>query len=136
MGLTSTANGGAELCLEALLPVGTDRHVALFVDAGSTEVSDPTYSRVAYSSWSISGNEASNSAEIAFPAFTGDVLVTHFGIYDAASGGNLLAVSPITSNSGTPSPQQVNAGDVPKFLAGDLAIGLYDTDIQPVVGGS
>lgn len=74
-------------------------HVALFssdpTDAGSgTELSSgtsPGYARTVATFGAPVNGVASNSAEVLFPAATGDwVTVTHMAIFDEASGGNML----------------------------------------------
>lgn len=66
-------------------------YVALYTAAptdagGGTEVG----TRQAAAFASASGREATTSADITFTAVTGGANVTHFGIHDAASSGNLL----------------------------------------------
>lgn len=88
-------------------------YVALFTAApsdagGGTEVSGGSYARVAVSkaagSWSapadVSGSqEISNVAVIAFPTATADWgTVTHFGIFDAATVGNLIFHGALTAS--------------------------------------
>ncbi len=61
----------------------------------------------------------SNAIEMAFAAATGPWgTCTHFGIYDAVSGGNLLAWAIL----GT--AKVIDDGDTPKFAIGDLDITL------------
>ena len=96
---------------QALTLPGT-LHVALFTAApsdagGGTEVAGGSYARVgitrALASWSGTqgdsttvassgtGGVTKNNATITFPAPTADWgTVTHFAIFDAASGGNLI----------------------------------------------
>lgn len=107
-------------------------YVALFTAApsdagGGTEVSGGSYARVqvtqADANWSApSGGDGhtQNVNDITFPAPTADWgQITHFGIFDAASAGNLLFHGALTT------PKTVNNGDpAPKFSAGDLDITL------------
>ena len=71
-------------------------HLALFstdpTDAGSgTECSWSGYARQTMAFGTVSGGSVSTSAEITFPAMAGsDVTVTHIGVYDALTTGNLL----------------------------------------------
>jgi hypothetical protein len=62
----------------------------------------------------------SNGTQITFPAATGAGwgTLTHFGIWDASSGGNLLCFAPLTASV------LVVAGDTPRFPIGDLDITL------------
>jgi len=74
----------------------TTPHLALFTtdptDAGSgTECSWTGYARQTMAFGTVSGGSVSTSAEITFPAMAGsDVTVTHIGVYDALTTGNLL----------------------------------------------
>jgi hypothetical protein len=81
---------------------------------GGTEVSGSAYSRVAVTNNSTnfpaaSGGSKSNGAPINFPTATGNWgTVTHFGVFDAASDGNLLFhgalnASKVIENGDTPS---------------------------------
>lgn len=71
-------------------------YVALFTsnptDAGKgTEVSGGGYARQQVTFSAPSNGATSNSADVVFPVATADWgTITHFGIYDAATGGNLL----------------------------------------------
>ena len=95
---------------------------------GGTEVSGGSYARVRVpasgapgdATWKGTGDETSgasagtsgtvkNNAAVTFPAPTGTWgVVTHFGIYDASSGGNLLWWAALTAsktvNNGDPAP--------------------------------
>jgi hypothetical protein len=59
-----------------------------------------------------------NVADITFPApTTGWGTITHFGLWDAATGGNLLIHGALTT------PRTVSGGDsAPVFSAGGLAV--------------
>jgi hypothetical protein len=103
-------------------------HFALFTTApsdsgGGVEVSGNAYTRAAFSNttsnWpSATGGSKSNNAQITFPAATGSWgSVVGIGIFDAASGGNLLFWTTIPSRS-------VVSGDVPRFAAGGVTITL------------
>lgn len=90
---------------------------------GGTEVTGGSYARVAVSqadgSWAApSGtpSQTSNSAAVTFPAPTASWgVITHFGIFDASSAGNLIAWQ-ILAQSKT-----VNNGDAaPSFAIGAL----------------
>lgn len=100
----------------------TTVYLALFTsdptDAGSgTEVSGGSYARQAAAFAAPSNGSASSSADINFtnmPAAT----VTHVGVYDAASLGNLLYHGALTSS------KTVNAGDTFTVTAGNLTVTL------------
>jgi len=102
-------------------------------EAGTiTEVSGGSYARVAVTSslanWAGTqgagttvastgtGGATSNNNAVTFPAPTADWgQATHFGLFDAASGGNMLAQAALTT------PKTINNGDpAPSFAAGAL----------------
>lgn len=113
-------------------------HVALFTAApsdsgGGTEVSGGGYARVAVScsltAWagtqgagtttasSGTSGQTSNNATITFPTATASWgTVTHIGIFDAPTGGNLLFHAPLSAS------RTVDAGDVLEITAGQLKI--------------
>jgi hypothetical protein len=115
-------------------------YVGLFTAApsdagGGTEVSGGSYARAAIgpstSTWTAtqggtagasSGTtgQSGNAADLVFPAPTANWgVVTHFGIFDAASGGNLLFQGALAAS------KTINNGDAaPKFLAGALTVTL------------
>lgn len=63
-----------------------------------TEVSGNGYTRITVS-FTTSGDSRSNTAELSFPEATGTWgTVSHFGLIDAASGGNILASFEIPSD--------------------------------------
>jgi len=103
-------------------------YVALFTAApgetgGGTEVSGGGYARVGVprgtANWNMpTGGNATvtNAAAITFPAPTADWgQVTHWGIFDAATAGNLLIYAALDT------PKTINNGDpAPSFAAGAL----------------
>jgi len=99
-------------------------YLALFTsdptDAGSgTEVSTSgtNYSRQAITFSSASGGTTSNSAAVEFSQATANYgTVTHFGIYDASTAGNLLFHGALTSS------KTIETGDVFKIASGNLTI--------------
>jgi len=102
---------------------GANIYVALYTsdptDADSgTEVSGGSYARVQCSNWNAPSNGAvTNTADITFPQATADWgTVTHVGIRDAASGGNLLFHGALTAS------KTVNNGDTFKFNASNLSV--------------
>ena len=101
-------------------------YVALFTVApsdtgGGTEVSGGAYARQT-ATFNVSGTnptEASNVASIEYPTATasyGTALAV--GVFDALSGGNLLAYSTLTTN------KAIDTGDVFRINAGDFDIRL------------
>ena len=99
-------------------------YLALFVsdptDAGTgTEVSGGSYARQAVAFNAPSGGTCLNSAQVTYPtASAAWGTVTHFGIYDAVSGGNLLYHGPLNTS------KTINSGDTPSFGAGQLSLSL------------
>tara|TARA_R100000951_G_scaffold78684_2_gene66424 strand:- start:1466 stop:1846 length:381 start_codon:yes stop_codon:yes gene_type:complete len=98
-------------------------HLALYTAApddtgGGTEVSGSAYARQSVT-FTISGNTASNTSALEFPTATGAYgTVTHVGVFDAASGGNLIAYAALTTS------KAIDTGDVLRVPAGDLDITL------------
>tara|TARA_R110002096_G_scaffold309135_1_gene503621 strand:+ start:6121 stop:6507 length:387 start_codon:yes stop_codon:yes gene_type:complete len=82
----------------------TTAYLALFstdpTDAGSgTECSWTNYARQAMTFGTVSGGSVSSSGTITFPAVVGsNVTITHIGIYDASSVGNLLYHTPLDAS--------------------------------------
>jgi len=94
-------------------------------DASGTEVSGGSYARVQrnpldanWTAASATDGVTDNAAALTFPSPTGNWgVVTHFGIWDATSGGNLLCFGAL----GT--PKTINNGDAaPSFGVGTLDI--------------
>lgn len=81
-----------------------------------------TYARQVTGAWSAAGgvdlNESSNNNSIQFPAVAGNaVTISHWGIYDASTGGNLLYSDAIFGGA-----QTLNVASVLVISAGDLVI--------------
>jgi hypothetical protein len=102
-------------------------YVGLFTAApsdtgGGTEVSGSGYARKATGTITVSGTAttATNSAAIEFdPASGGNWgTVTHAAIFDAETGGNMLAWAPLTTS------RIINDGDVFRVPASSLTITL------------
>lgn len=98
-------------------------YVALFTappsDAGGgTEVSGGAYARTAVTFGAASGGAIANSAAVEFPVATGANwgTITHFGIFDASSGGNLLYWAALNAS------KVVNDGEQFKVAIGDLDV--------------
>lgn len=98
-------------------------YVALFTsnpaeDASGTEVSTSgtAYARQSVT-FSVSGNTASNTAAIEFPTATASYgTVTHVGVYDASTAGNLIAYAALTTS------KAIDTGDVMRIPASDLDV--------------
>ncbi len=86
-------------------------------DNSGTELSGSGYARQSATFSAASSGTTSNSAAIEFPAATGSWgTVSHFGIYDAASSGNLLIHGAFTTG------KAIASGDILKIATGDLDI--------------
>jgi hypothetical protein len=106
----------------------TSVYVALatadFTDANTTanEVTGGAYARVTMTGgWTVAGTtptEATNTAAIEFPTATDGTwgTATHFGIYDAATTGNLLIHGQLTD------PKTIGDGDTFEFAIGNLVV--------------
>lgn len=104
-----------------------NRFLALFTTApsdagGGTEVTGGSYARINAGDFTVSGTNptlATNGTALEFATATANWgTITHVGIFDASSAGNLLAWAPLTTS------RTVNLGDVFRFPAGDLDITL------------
>lgn len=95
----------------------------------ATEVTGAGYARAAlvndktvWSTSAPSGLPVSNQTEIIFPEATGDwaggAPITHFALFDAATGGNLIASGALVGGV------TVSSGDQPRFSPGDMTITL------------
>ena len=86
-------------------------------DASGSELTGNNYSRVSASFSAASGGTTSNSAAIEFAAATGSWgSVGFFGIFDAASSGNLLIHGAFSS------AKTIASGDILRIAAGDLDV--------------
>jgi hypothetical protein len=98
-------------------------YVALFTsdpgETGSgTEVSGGSYARQT-AAFTVVNNQASNTAAVEFPTATGSWgTITYAAVYDALSGGNLLAYGALTTS------KTIASGDVLRIPAGDFDINL------------
>jgi len=102
----------------------TSWYIGLFTsdptDTGSagTEVSTGTgYARTSVT-FTVSGDTASNSAAVEFPAASGGNwgTISHIGVMDAATGGNMIVHSALDT------AKAINDGDVFRIPTGDLDI--------------
>jgi hypothetical protein len=105
-------------------------HIGLFTGApsdsgGGTEVAGGAYARVARApldaNWTAASSTdgiTTNAAAIVFPAPTANWgTVSHFAIFDASSGGNMLFHGELSQT------RVINNGDAaPEFAAGALSI--------------
>ena len=116
-----------KLLLDFLMTTGTatrptNWYVALYTAApndagGGTEVSAGGYARqsVSFNAASSPGGTTSNSGEVSFTASGGDYgTVTHMGIFDASTSGNLLWHGALTAS------KTVADGDTLTFAVGNI----------------
>jgi len=102
----------------------TTVYVALYTsdptDADSgTEVSGGSYSRTAVTFGAPSNGVATNNADVTFPTSTGSWgTVTHVGVRDATTAGNLLYHASLTTS------KTVGSGDIFKISSGNLSVTL------------
>lgn len=87
-------------------------------DASGTEVSGGGYVRQS-GSFSVTGNTATTTAAVEYPTATADYgTVSHVAIWDASTGGNMLAYAALTAS------KAISTGDVFRIPTGDLDITL------------
>ena len=85
---------------------------------GGTEVSGGAYARQSVA-FTVSGNTASNSADVEFPTATANYgTVVAVAVMDALTGGNQLAYAGLSSD------KTIETGDVFRVPSGDLDITL------------
>ena len=98
-------------------------YLGLFTSAptdagGGTELSGSGYTRKV-ASFTTTGAAATNASAVEFPTATGDWgTIVAVGIFDAATSGNFLGWSNLTSS------RTIETGDVFRFPAGDVDITL------------
>jgi hypothetical protein len=97
-------------------------HTADPTDAGTgTEVSGGSYARTSASFATASGTSGSvaTDADVTFPTATASWgSVTHIGIWDASSAGNLLYHTALDSS------KTIDSGDIFKITSGNLTLTL------------
>ena len=86
-------------------------------DNSGTELTGNNYARKAITFGAASSGTASNNAAVEFNAATGSWgTVSHFGIFDAASSGNLLIHGALAAS------KVIETGDILKIAIGDMDI--------------
>ena len=102
----------------------TTVYVGLFTsdptDAGSgTEVSGGSYARQSLSVTTASGGIVTSSADVTFPQATASWgTISHIGVLDALTSGNLLMHTPLTT------AKTIDNGDILKISSGNLTVTL------------
>jgi hypothetical protein len=89
-------------------------------DAGTgTEVSGGSYARTAVTFGAPSNGVSTNSADVTFPVATASWgTITHMGLHDASTSGNLLFHSPLDTS------KTIDSGDIFKFSSGNISVTL------------
>jgi len=125
---TAWANVGDAAGLQPSAVAGSmfvSLHTADPTETGSQTSSEATYTsyaRIAVArtsgGWTVSGNNASNTAAVTFPTATGGSnTITHFGVGSALSGaGNLFMSGALDSSLA------VSNGITPEFAIGELDV--------------
>lgn len=86
-------------------------------DNSGTELTGNNYAREAITFGAAASGTASNSAAVEFNAATGSWgTVSHFGLFDAVSSGNLLIHGALTAS------KVIDTGDILKIAIGDMDI--------------
>lgn len=95
-------------------------HTADPTDAGTgTEVSGGSYARTSVTFGAPSNGTSTNSAAVEFPQATGNWgTVSHIGIWDASSSGNLLYHTALDTS------KTIETGDIFKIASGSLSVTL------------
>ena len=84
-----------------------------------TEVSGGSYARTAVTMGAPSDGVSTNSADVTFPTATASWgTVTHIGIHDASTSGNLLFHTPLDTS------KTIDSGDIFKITTGNLSVTL------------
>ena len=84
-----------------------------------TEVSGGSYARTAVTMGAPSNGVTTNSADVTFPTATASWgTVTHIGIHDASTSGNLLFHTPLDTS------KTIDSGDIFKITTGNLSVTL------------
>lgn len=88
-------------------------------DASGAEVSGGSYARTSATFGAPSDGSSTTTADITFPTATASWgTVTHIGIWNASSGGQLLYHTPLDTS------KAIDSGDVFKILTGNLTVTL------------
>jgi hypothetical protein len=129
--MSALSNHAEKLLLDWLMTSGTATrptswHLALFTAApsdsgGGTELSGNGYSRktIAFAAASSPGGTTDNTGQVSFTAAGGDWgTITHIGIFDASTSGNLLWHGALSAS------RTINDGDTLSFAIGSVTLTL------------
>ena len=132
-GLTDHGEG---LAIAGALPNGTARYVGFFTveptaddGTGGTEATGSGYARKSHSAWTTTTvgevTYGINNGAVTFTALTADLEdIVAWGVWDAASGGNLIAFGPLLDVAGNEITQTFTSGNNPQFPDGELKVGI------------
>tara|TARA_B110000879_G_C11120765_1_gene491690 strand:+ start:558 stop:947 length:390 start_codon:yes stop_codon:yes gene_type:complete len=116
--LNSTLKGGS-------FPTITTAYLAVFIGdptdaaSGGAEGSWTNYTRQAMSFGTISGGAVNSSTQLQFPALVGsNVTISHIGIFDAATSGNMLYHTNLATS------KTLTADDVLSFAVSGVTVTL------------
>jgi hypothetical protein len=88
-------------------------------DGGGNEISGGSYARKAVTFGAPSDGVSTNSADVTFDQATGSWgTITHIGIQDALTSGNLLYHTPLTTS------KTIDTDDVFRIVSGQLSVTL------------
>ena len=95
-------------------------HTADPTDAGTgAELSGGSYARVSVAFDAPSNGVTQNTSDLTFPTATASWgTVTHIGLHDASTGGNLLFHTPLDTS------KAIDSGDIFKITSGNLTVTL------------
>lgn len=129
----------AQTGLELVLPNGTTRYIALGYSgdilAGTIdELAVAGYARVAHSVWvtEVGATEVrrkNNGAVLFDPLTDGAKEIAWWAIFDASTGGNMIAAGRILNGFGDPEPQSLGAGDQMRFDDGALRLLAFPEEV-------
>ena len=109
---------GAAYSAPATLYIGLFTAISDGETGSVTEVSGSAYARQTMA-FTTSGATTSNNATVEFPTATGSWgTITHVGIFDASTSGNLMVYATLTAS------KAITTGDVFRVPSGDLDITL------------
>lgn len=121
-GLYNATLGTGGTYPDVTIYVGLSTAEPLDDSSGLAEPSGNAYARVSTTGtdWNTaSGGALDNANEITFPEATGSWgTITHFALFDAATGSNMLAYGALSTS------KTIGSGDTAKFAAGDLDVSL------------
>lgn len=94
--------------------------------SGLNEPSYGSYARVSHNSWDVASSRATeNTGQISFPQATaGSATVTHWALFDASSGGNMLGYGSFSEE------KEIVTGNTPRIADGQIDISFLTSGIS------